>query len=142
MNQIHGHTEFSLKDCLFEAVKLTKNADTDKYKYSSYGTGFDSQPTSSLPAGSNQKKAIIFGADTNSSGLTDNRKKDILTLGKGPIQELNDATLTAEAKYSINFTQSNRKFCLILRYNGSNSFLFVSATKIYQLKAKDFILLT
>ena len=25
-------TDFSLKDCLFGAVKLTKNADTDKYK--------------------------------------------------------------------------------------------------------------
>ena len=30
------NTEFTLKSCLFGAVKLTKNADTDKYKYSSY----------------------------------------------------------------------------------------------------------
>ena len=26
--------EFTLKDCLFGTVKLTKNADADKYKYS------------------------------------------------------------------------------------------------------------
>ena len=74
----------------------------------------------------------------SSSVFIDNRKTNILILGgEGPIQGLDDATLTVEAKYSINFTQSNRKFCLGLHYNGSNSFLFVSATKIYQFKAKD-----
>lgn len=31
-------------------------------------------------------------------------KKDALVLGKGPTQRLDDAKLTAEAKYSINFT--------------------------------------
>ena len=35
----------ALKNCLFGAVTLTKNADTDKYGYSGYGIGFDrSQP--------------------------------------------------------------------------------------------------
>ena len=33
----------TLKDCLFGAVKLTKNNDIDKYKYSGYGIGFDSR---------------------------------------------------------------------------------------------------
>ena len=50
---------------------------------------------------------------------------------------LDDTTLTAEAQYSINFSRSNRKFCLSLHYKGNNSFLFVNATKIYQFKAKD-----
>ena len=45
-------------------------------------------------------------------------------------------TLTAEAKYPINFTESRQRFVLSLHYNGSNSFLFVDATKIYQFKAK------
>ena len=31
----------ALKSCLFGAVTLTKNADTDKYGYSGYGIGFD-----------------------------------------------------------------------------------------------------
>ena len=49
-----------------------------------------------------------------------------------------DTTLTtAEAQYSINFSRSNRKFCLSLHYNGGNSFLFVNATKIYQFKEND-----
>ena len=33
----------TLQNCLFGAVKLTKNADIDKYKYSGYGIGFDSK---------------------------------------------------------------------------------------------------
>ena len=36
------NTDFTLGSCLFRSVKLTKNADLDKYKYSGYGTGFDS----------------------------------------------------------------------------------------------------
>ena len=31
----------SLKNCLFGAVTLTKNADIDKYGYPGYGIGFD-----------------------------------------------------------------------------------------------------
>ena len=31
----------TLKNCLFGAVTLTKNADIDKYGYSGYGIGFD-----------------------------------------------------------------------------------------------------
>ena len=31
----------TLENCLFGAVKSTGNADTDKYKYSGYGTGFE-----------------------------------------------------------------------------------------------------
>ena len=34
-------------------------------------------------------------------------------------------------------TQPNKRCVLSLHYNGSNSFLFVNATKIYQSKAKD-----
>ena len=50
---------------------------------------------------------------------------------------IDNSTLTAEAEYSIKFPRSRRKFCLSLHYDGSNSFLFVNATKIYQFKAKD-----
>ena len=63
--------------------------------------------------------------------------KDILILGEGPTLELDYATLTAEAKYSINFIKSNERFVLSLHCNGNNSFLFVNATIICQFKAKD-----
>ena len=61
----------------------------------------------------------------------------ILILCERPIQGLDNTTLTAEAKYPINFTQPNKRFVLSLHYNGSNSFLFVNATKVYQFKAKN-----
>ena len=55
----------------------------------------------------------------------------MLILAEGPTVGLDDTTLTAEAKYPINFTQSGKR---ILHYNGSNNFLFVNATKLYQFK--------
>ena len=67
----------------------------------------------------------------------DNKEKDILIFGEGPTQGLDDTTLTAEAKYPINFTQSGKSFVLSLHYHGSNSLLFVNATKVYQFKAKN-----
>ena len=72
----------------------------------------------------------------SSSAHIDNKKKDVLVLGIGPTQGL-EHTLTAEKMYSINFTVTKRKFCLSLRYNGANSYLFVNDTEIYKLKAKD-----
>ena len=41
----------TLQNCLFRAVKLTKNGDIDKYKYSGHGIGFDSKGTFSHPSG-------------------------------------------------------------------------------------------
>ena len=35
------NADFSLKDCLFGAVKFTKNVDSDKHSYLGYGMGFD-----------------------------------------------------------------------------------------------------
>ena len=66
----------------------------------------------------------------------DNKKKDILILGKGSTQGL-EHTLTAEKIYSISFTVSKKKFCLSLHYDGANSYLFVNGTEIYKFKGKD-----
>ena len=73
----------------------------------------------------------------SSSMHVDNKGKDILILCEGPTQELDGTTFTAEAKYPINFTQSGKRFVLSLHFNGSNSFLFVNATKVYQFKAEN-----
>ena len=72
----------------------------------------------------------------SSSVHADNKKKDILILGKGPTQGL-EHTLTAEKMCSVNFTQYNKKFCLHLQYNGANSYLFVNSKEIRKFKAKD-----
>ena len=39
--------------------------------------------------------------------------------------------------YSINFTVTKKKFCLILHYNGTNSYLFVNGKEIVKFRAKD-----
>ena len=83
------------------------------------------------------KNFIFTGVDNSSSVYAGARNKNILVLGKGPKQGLDNSTITAEAKYSINFTESEKRYVLSLHYNGSNGFLFVNAVKIYQFKAKD-----
>ena len=78
----------------------------------------------------------IFGVDMSSSTKIDNKKKNILILGKGLIQGLGH-TLIAEKMYSINFTEPNKKFCLSLHYNRANSYFFVNGKEIHEFKAKD-----
>ena len=131
------NTDFKLANSLFGSVKLTKSADLDKYKYTGYGIGFNSCLKLLFTDRSYGNNVIIFGADMSSSGHVNNKGKDILILGEGPTQELDDTTLTGEAKYPINFRQSGERFILSLHYNESNSFLFVNATKVYQFKAKN-----
>ena len=80
---------------------------------------------------------LIFGSEMSSSAHIDNKRKDVLVLGKGPTQGLED-TLTAEKIYSVNFTLTKRRFCLSSHYNGANSYLFINGKEIYKFKAKDF----
>ena len=122
---------------MFGNVKITKNADPDKYSYSGYGIGFDYCSFLSIPNFDLGKNVIIFGVDMSSALHIDNKNKDILILGKEPTQRLHNTALTAEADYSIKFSRLQRKFCLSLHYNGSNSFLCGNATKIYQFKTKN-----
>ena len=81
------------------------------------------------------QNVLIFGTDMNSSAHIDNKKKDMLVLGKGPTQGF-EHTLTAETMYLINFTVTKKNFCLGLYYNGANVYLFVNGTEIYKFKAK------
>ena len=46
------NTDFTLNNCLFWSVKLNKNADLDKYKYSGFSIGFDSHLEFSFADGS------------------------------------------------------------------------------------------
>ena len=94
-------------------MKLTKNADLDKYGYSGCGIGFDVRSQISLPIGE-WGKNIIFGVDNSSSKHLDNRIEDILVLGDGSTDAFDDTTTTSEAKYFVNITKSRKKNCLSL----------------------------
>ena len=98
----------TLENCLFGSVKWTKNANIDKYGYSGYGIWFDRNISFSVgnEIGKNVK---IFEVDMSSSTKIDNSKKDILILGIGPTQGLENR-LSAEKMYSINFTKKIQNF--------------------------------
>ena len=125
----------TLENCLFGAISLTKNADIDSYRYSGYGVGFDRHGSFLFPGNGLGRNVIIFGVDMSSSTKTNDKKKEILILGKGPTQGL-EHTLSAEKMYSINFTEHNKKFCLSLHHNEANSFLFVNGKEIHKFKTK------
>ena len=125
----------TLQNCLFGAIKLTKNSDIDKY--AGYGIGFDSKGTFSHPSGGTGVNVVVFGADMRPSVHAKNKTKGILVLDEGFTQGLEDTKLYAEKTYSINFTATKKKFCLSLSYNGDNSYLFVNGREYIEFKAKD-----
>ena len=140
MYEISKHCNISvyptLENCLFGAISLTKNAVIDKYKYSGYGIGFDRHGTFDFDTRGFGRNCIIFGADLSSFSHAKNNKT-ILIFGKDFVLGINDTKIYAEKMYSINFTESNRKFCLKLHYNGAISYLFVNGTEISKFKTTD-----
>ena len=68
----------TLQNALFGAVKLTKNADIDKYGYSGYGIGFDGKAYFPHSSGGDGKNVISFGVDMISSTKSINSKQKIL----------------------------------------------------------------
>ena len=69
----------TLKNCLFGAVTLTKNAGIEKHKYSGCGIGFDRRSSFSFPSGRFGQNVSIFGADMSTSIHIDNKKRHIST---------------------------------------------------------------
>ena len=124
-------SDTTLKNCLFGAVTLTKNADIDKYKYSGYGIGFDRRSSFSFPSGEFGQNKIIFEVDMRSSAHIDNTKKTWKRTNTRIRTNFNCR------KNVLNFTVTIKKFCLSLHYNGANSYLFVNGIEIYKFKAKD-----
>ena len=101
----------TLRNCLFGAITLGKNADIDKYRYSGCEIGFDKRSSFLFRGGRCGQNVLIFGANMSSSAHIDNKKKEILVLLIEPTEGL-EHTLTAEKIYSINFTLTRKKFCL------------------------------
>ena len=79
-------------------LKLTKNADLDKYGYSDYGIGFETLSQFSWSDGEWVKNVVMIGVVNRSSVHVDNKEKDIFVFGERP-------TYYIIAKYFINFTR-------------------------------------
>ena len=106
---------------------MTKNADTDKYKYQGHGIGFYLSGIFSHPDGGNGKNVIILGVDMTNSKHDNNKIKDVLVLSHGLIQKI---------MYSHYFTVAKKTFCLSLHYNGDDSYLFVNGKEVIKFKAQ------
>ena len=89
------NAKFTLKYYLLGPVKLTNNANPNKYSYS--------RSLFSIPNFDCGKNIIIFGVDMSSSVHGNNKNKDIIILGKGQTKGSDNTSLTTEAEYSINF---------------------------------------
>ena len=107
------NSNFVFRNCLFGAINITNttNSDTDKWKYSGYGVGFDSTGSFTHPDdGKNAKNIIVFGADMSNSRHATKKTQSVLVLGYGLIQKINDTTIYAERMYSPNFTADTKYF--------------------------------
>ena len=122
---------------MFGGVKLTKNADIDKYWYFGYGIGFDRKGSFSFPDVGFGQKVINFGVNMSSSVHIANKGIYILILGKGPTQGLGEHSLTGENSIQLILLWQERNFYLSLHYNGANSYLFVNGKEIHKFKTKD-----
>ena len=81
-----NNSDPTLKKFLFGAVTLTKNTDIEKHGDSGYSIRFDRRSSFSFPGGGFGQNVLIFRVDMSSSAHIDNKKKEILVLGKGPAQ--------------------------------------------------------
>ena len=77
----------------------------------------------------------MLSADMSSSVHIGYKKNDILILGNGPTNSLDDTMLTKEKEYFINFTEQQKKFCLSWRHN-EVIILYLFLVLIYKFKAK------
>ena len=78
---------------------MTKNADTGKYKYQGHGIRFDLSGIFSHPDGGDGKNVVIFRVEMTNSKDANNKTKDVLFLGHGLIQKIDDTTIYAEKMY-------------------------------------------
>ena len=85
-----------------------------------------------MPDSSMGKNAIIFEVDMSSSVPINNKKKDILMIGKGLTQGLDDTTLTAELNIQLIF----QDLCLTLIIMGATVFNLLILQKHISSKQK------
>ena len=91
-------------------TKPGDTTDTDKYSYSGYGLGFDSMGQFSHPQGGMARNILLFEVNSSNSIHATNKTQNILILGHGLTQKVNNTTIYAEKIYSPNFSAGNKIF--------------------------------
>ena len=94
------NNEFTIQNALFDAIEITKNANTSKYKYKGYSICFDeSEKFTHLRKEGNfnhtttARKVNVFGVDMSFSKHANNKANSIYVMGKDYIQKINDTTI-------------------------------------------------
>ena len=123
---------FTVQNALFDAMEITKNADTSKYNYKGYGICFDEGDTfghtireGNFDQTTDARNVLILGADMSFSTHKTNKANNIYVMGKLFVKGINDTTLYTEERFYRNFTDPGKKFLLSLHYNGDNSLSMV-----------------
>ena len=86
-NRTVNSPDFTAQNCLFGAVKITKDVNTSHYKYSGYGISFDGKSDSSVSNITNGENVIIVGTNMSFSSHSTNKIQNIHVLGKDLIKE-------------------------------------------------------
>ena len=87
---------FTLKNCLFGKLQLTRNAGKSRYINNGGGKAFDIKGYWSF-INDIAKNDVIFGVDNSSSSRIDNPKNNFLVLVEGPTEATN-GSVSAEKK--------------------------------------------
>ena len=118
-------TSFTIKNALFGAMQITKNADTSKYVYKGHGICFDerSEFGHTITEGgfahtTDARNVLIFGADMRFSVHKNNGRNHIYLMGAGLTQGIHDITIYAEKNIYRNFSDPSKKIVLSLHFNG------------------------
>ena len=70
-------TECIIRNCLFKAIKVTKNVDVDNYWDSSYRIGLDEPASFTQSNGRGFVKNVFFYVDNNSSVNISQKKEKL-----------------------------------------------------------------
>ena len=136
-------TTFTIKNALFGAMQITKNADNSKNHFKGYcmcfdeGSDFGHTITEGRRAHTTDARNVfIFGVDMSFSVHATNRANNIYVMGTGLTQGIHNITLYVENNFYRNFTDVGKKFMLRLHYNGDNSYLFFNGRQELKFKCK------
>ena len=100
---------FKFKNCLFGETNIVKKSDKEKYVYSGYGIAFGSADFWNFDNDSS-RSIIIFGVDNSSSSHGYSSKNNFSVLSDNLFFGINRSFVSAEKKFSINFSKANTKF--------------------------------
>lgn len=114
---------FTLTNCLFGEVKLTRNAIKWKFVYNGSGIPFNETGSWSF-RNDFDRNNVIFAVDNSSASQTDNQKKKIFSIR------------WRTRKNSINFTKEKKHY-FSLYYSDNESYLYVNNTENCKFKVHD-----